>query len=248
MKTKKTTNYNLFELAAENRFIDDAHVRKLKRSIEAENLLECTPIIVTPEYVVIDGQHRLQAAKELGVPIYYVVHDNMSFSTMTVLNTTSKNWTLLDFANAYAVKGNKSYTYVLQLCDELKMNVSTALRLLLNKRVVSDRSGSHVTPTATFKEGKLSLSLADFIRARETGSKILSLSDYVKSCRSAIFVTTMMRLFENPEFDLDRLESQLFNTQKELASRGTIKDYLRDIEDVYNFGKTTKNRIRLYEV
>lgn len=247
MKTQKTKNYEQFKLMGENRNIDEAHVRKLKHSVEMENLLEYSPIIVNSKLEVIDGQHRLQVAKELGVEIYYVVHNAANFSTITTLNTTAKNWTLLDFANAYASKGNESYKYVLKLCKELKINVTIALRLLLDKSHIANRKTMDSTPTALFKEGKLELTLADFIRAKGTGMRILSLSDYVKSCKSSIFVITMMRLFKNPNFNLDRLEAQLFQQERELVTRSTVRDYLRDIEDVYNHGKVAKNRVRLYE-
>lgn len=245
---KKTTNYGQFKFAGENRNIDEAHVRKLKRSIEVENLLEFAPIIVDDKLTVIDGQHRLQAAKELDVPIYYVVHKGGDFVSMTTLNTASKNWTLLDFANAYAAKGNESYEYVLKICEELKINVSVALRLLLNMSAVHARATSTTTPTAIFKEGKLKVSLADYIQAKEKGMQIISLADYVPSCRSSLFVMTMLRLFNNPDFDIMRLESQLFDHQKELPTQSRVRDYLRDIEDVYNYGKQQKNRVRLYEV
>ena len=48
-------------------------IKNLMQSISYRNLLAWRPIIVTKNFLVIDGLHRLEAAKRLGVEIYYEV-------------------------------------------------------------------------------------------------------------------------------------------------------------------------------
>lgn len=68
---KETKDYNIFKKHPNNREIFHANLEKIKRSIQIKNLLEYRPIIVDKKMQVIDGQHRLEAARQLGVPIYY---------------------------------------------------------------------------------------------------------------------------------------------------------------------------------
>lgn len=67
---EKTKNYSLFKKYAKNRDIDGRHVEKLIASIKTANLLDCEPILVNEKMEVIDGQHRLEAAKSLNLDIY----------------------------------------------------------------------------------------------------------------------------------------------------------------------------------
>jgi hypothetical protein len=66
----KTTDYDIFKTLAENRPISVKQVGKLVREIQRKNMLHIKPIDVTADMEVVDGQHRLAAARELGVPIY----------------------------------------------------------------------------------------------------------------------------------------------------------------------------------
>ena len=68
-----TTDYGRFKLLEENRPLDTAHVNKLVHAIKYQNLLDQKPIDVTADFEVIDGQHRLEAARTLNTPIYFRV-------------------------------------------------------------------------------------------------------------------------------------------------------------------------------
>ncbi|MBF9222525.1 ParB N-terminal domain-containing protein [Hymenobacter ruricola] len=79
----------------ENRMVDQRHVRKLVAQIAKENLLHIKPLDVTANLGVIDGQHRLAAARLLGLPIFYRVSSELGGQHIASLNTTSKNWQAL---------------------------------------------------------------------------------------------------------------------------------------------------------
>ena len=60
----------MFKRVEGNRPINERYVTELKKEIERKNLLHVNPILVSDDYTVIDGQHRLAIAQDLGVPIY----------------------------------------------------------------------------------------------------------------------------------------------------------------------------------
>ena len=72
MSIQHTTNYNQFKLVQFNREKSAHHISQIKKKIKENNLLHLHPILVNLKGEVIDGQHRLQAAQELEVPIYYL--------------------------------------------------------------------------------------------------------------------------------------------------------------------------------
>src|SRR5690606_774965 len=80
----KTTDYSIFGEIESNREVDLRHVRKLMKAIEKRNLLHLNPIIVDEQNRVIEGQHRLEAAKQLQVPIYYITDNTVNKSDIEI--------------------------------------------------------------------------------------------------------------------------------------------------------------------
>jgi len=73
-----STEFDMFKMFSFNCEIKPKKLRKLKESIQKENLLHLHPIIVDDKYNIIDGQHRFTCARDLNVPIYYVQSENVS--------------------------------------------------------------------------------------------------------------------------------------------------------------------------
>jgi len=248
MKILKTDKYDRFKLLNGNRDIDEAHVRRLKASIKANNLLESNPILITENGEVLDGQHRLTACKELNLPVYYTVSNGGDVDTVITLNTLSKNWSLLDYAKSYAARGDKSYEYIVRLCEEFRVGVSVVIALLSDGLALRDDARKDNTPVLRFKTGKLKYSQSDYLTAQIKARQIFALSDYVKPAKTVLFVKVMLRVLRNPKFDIDRLFEKLHTNDMTIEPRNTVKDYLRDIEDVYNFNVKKKDKLlRLYE-
>lgn len=102
-----TDNYNLFKFGENNRCIDYKHIKQLKEDIKKNGQLQ--PIIINKKHIVIDGQHRLQACKMLGIPVEYIQRDDFDMKECMAMNASSKNWQLDDYIHYYASKGNKNY-------------------------------------------------------------------------------------------------------------------------------------------
>jgi len=101
-KVQLTTNYDLFEMMDSfQRAIKTPQVNNLVRSMRTENLLPFNPIIVFPnpkkkgKFLILDGQHRCEAAKALGLPIHYIVNPHIktmkeAMNSILLLNNNSK--------------------------------------------------------------------------------------------------------------------------------------------------------------
>jgi hypothetical protein len=73
---------------------------------------------VNRDFYVIDGQHRLEAAKSLGVEIFYIQSDNINDLHVIECNVNQKSWEVENYIDYFAIKERKE-EYV-QLKDMLK--------------------------------------------------------------------------------------------------------------------------------
>lgn len=107
----KTKDYDIFKKHPNNREIVQSNVDKIKKSIQLKNLLEFRPILVDSQMRVMDGQHRLEAAKLLGVEVYYqqAAEEKEETDKIVLLNAYQKAWSKEDFLNYYASKGKEEY-------------------------------------------------------------------------------------------------------------------------------------------
>ena len=67
-------NYNMFKFKDGNRDLNYINVNKMEESLKKHGWV--TPIVVDNNYYIIDGQHRFQAAKNLGMPIAFIRMSN----------------------------------------------------------------------------------------------------------------------------------------------------------------------------
>lgn len=128
----KTTDYTIFKRMDGNRGIDQHHLKYLKKAIAEDNQLSIHPIIVNKDYSVIDGQHRLEAAKELGLEIYYIKSDTVSDNHLIQANVNQKSWELANFIECYAEKDkNPEYIKLKELLHATHLQPKALLTLLL---------------------------------------------------------------------------------------------------------------------
>ena len=104
-----TSDYSLFSRHPSLRPL--RQVDRLRDYMQQRNLLQYYPIIVNEQFEIIDGQRRYQAAKELRLPIYFLVSGNFSVWMATVAGGTRKSWSIDDYASSYAKQGLPEYVW-----------------------------------------------------------------------------------------------------------------------------------------
>jgi len=107
-KVYKTSDLSIFKQIDGNRVPNLQHIKRLTESIRVYGM-KCNPILVNENMEVIDGQHRLMAAKEAESFVYYIINNGYSLNEVHTLNLNQKNWTKKDFMEGYANMGVGSY-------------------------------------------------------------------------------------------------------------------------------------------
>jgi len=134
----KTKNYSKFLFSKENREIKTKTITAIKDSMTKFGFISGRPVLVTKEWVIIDGQHRFLAAKDLGIEVEYEVLEGNYIDKMILLNSTQSNWTLEDYVNSYASQNIDCYRKLLKFKEKYDLNLSAAINILFSTAVRPD--------------------------------------------------------------------------------------------------------------
>jgi hypothetical protein len=107
-----TQNHELFKFIIPNRSISQKHVDKLAKDETFKENFKFHPIIVNQEYGIIDGQHRYLAARQLGIPIHYIIQNNGSLETIKQCNVQQKKWDSIDYLKFFAYQKMTEYEFI----------------------------------------------------------------------------------------------------------------------------------------
>jgi len=239
-QVQHTKEYANFKYLIGNRPLNRSHLKKLKQSIEKSNHLNLHPIIVNNNFEVIDGQHRLQCAKDLGVDIFFIKSDKVADEHLIECNVNQKSFECENYIEFYAIKDKKP-EYI-QLRDMLKS------------------SGLKPKALLTLLLGVVSSSLLDFLKTGkfkfptvEEPLEVLNFyfdfSAYAKDKRikpfsmftNHNFTRALRWLFKTTGFEQALFFKKLDLRWFDLKPQRTSEDWYSLLISIYNF----KNHSRL---
>ena len=235
-----TKDYGIFKKMDGNRHLDRYHLKKLKAAIEGDNQLDVHPIIVNKDYYVIDGQHRLEAAKELGYDIYYIKSDTVTDLHVIGGNVNQKSFEVENYIDYFAIKERKP-EYI-QLKDMLKasgLKPKALLTLLLG--VVSAnileflKTGKFKFPTSEEPLEVLNFYFDFIAYAKDKRLKPTSMFS------NHNFTRALRWLFKTTGFDASIFFKKLDMKWFELKPQRTAEEWYSLLIGIYNF----KNHVRL---
>lgn len=117
-----TSDYSQFKRLEGNR--DPRSSKAIIESIKAIGYID-NPILVNEKMEVIDGQNRLEALKQLEMPVYYHIVEGIGADEAVRLNIGRSNWKTLDYVKSYAERGNESYQKLLNFHELSKVDICT---------------------------------------------------------------------------------------------------------------------------
>ncbi len=229
-----TTDYDKFKLLDANRTVSKRHVQELIVSFKQHpELVEKQPIIVNDAFGVVDGQHRLEACRALGIPVAYVVAASAKISEAQLLNAMQRPWVIHDFLHSYATNGNGIYQEVEHLLEEYPLNLSALITILAPAK-------RHSNSNRIFKQGTFTFDRETGLARLEQHAQYLGLVK-PEIWRSQPFHRALFALDKIEGFSHERMLSQLEKNTLQLQP-GSMKNYLMELERIYNRGNVTTVR------
>lgn len=153
-----TKDYSIFKTITGNREVVQSHVFKVANSIDKSNMLAGRPIIVNEKMEVIDGQHRLAAAKLLDLPIYYCVVEGAQYQDVALLNEVCKNWSSENYATMFSKQGYPHYKKILEFSKTYNAPINYLMMAIKILRLNEDRLEYVKDTFQSFKDGNFEIS------------------------------------------------------------------------------------------
>lgn len=229
-----TKDYFLFKTIEGNRDVNSLHLQRLKESISKNYLF--TVIVVNENYEIIDGQHRFEAIKELGLPLNYIKCPGYGLNEVHILNENSKDWTANDFMAGYCDLDIADYKIYRSFKKKYKFGHHESMAMLRGSKA----GGGAVYQM--FKSGNFKITALD--QAFEQAEMIWQLKDYYDGFRRRSFVLAMLSLFKKNNFDFDEFLQKVKNQPTALVDCSTTDQYIALIEDIYNYRRREKVNLR----
>lgn len=250
-KVYRTSDLSIFKSIYGNRVPNLQHIRRLSASVE-ENGMKCNPIIVNENYEVVDGQHRLEAARNVKTFVYYIMIQGYTLSEVHTLNLNQKNWTKKDFMDGYADMGIESYVklrkfvqkndnFSFESCVNFCSQLSSAMNSAsLNQKFRQD-SNVVINKRNVFEQG--TWIGKDFVLGQEWANKVTMIKPYYNGYNRRTFVATMINLFLNNNFDFNEFMHKVRIQPTALLDCASVEQYKTLIEDIYNY--KSRNKVSL---
>lgn len=229
-KLQCTKDYRLFQMHEFNRPLHDDP--RLKASMQKHGFMPSSPIQCKRNgngtFKVIRGHHRLDIARQLNLPVWYVVDE--SNTDLFDLEAVQQAWSLKDFAAARAAAGDEHCTKLLAFQKKHKLTLGAAASLIggesagSGNRIRNIKSGAFKT-AADLSHAQAVVSITD--RCRECG---------VGFATSTAFVCAVSLTVRVPEFSVPTFLHRVQLNAGQMRKRSTVDDCLKEIDALYNYG------------
>lgn len=234
-----STDYDMFKTLESNRSIKPLHLKRLKASMQIKQLV--IPIIINEQYKVIDGQHRLQACKDLGLPVYFIITPGADLNDVHLANSVNMTWGVEDYLNSFCEMGLDDYLSYAKFRAKYKFGHKETMLLLQGG--LYKRSSADQTVHQDFYQGMFKVTDLDY--AYELADKVYQIQPYYSGFLRRCFVYAMNAAHKNKQFDFEHFVKALQTQSRKLVDCVTTRQYLLLIEEIYNYKLGEKNRLRL---
>lgn len=233
---KSTTDYDQFQFDDKNRPLKPRHVKELVESIDERNLLHIEPGVIGKDKVVIDGQHRLEAARRLEVEYYYLEDETLSIEDAPRLNQHQFNWDLLQWENFWIKSDMEDYEKLKKFRKAHDLPISVSISLLQSENAFASGSDNDIYRAGDFeyKHEEFAESFAAILD--EIGEQGV---DFAKNQN---FIKAMLDAVKSGEYDHEHFMDKIKAAPFMLERQANRRQYLRNIEDVYNYKEANKVR------
>lgn len=223
-----TTDYTLFKQLEGNRNLNQKKISRIVKDIESGiDMLPYCPIIVDTDFYVVDGQHRLYIAQQLGKPVYFVVSQQLTLHEVAKVNSNTERWKGSDFIHCYLTQGNEHYKKLQEFIDTYDVPISVALNLLMGK---NSEAGTGAIKDI-FEKGGFVVTQYEFgVQVMERAKMFEAHTGW----KTGSFIAAIQKLINAEKVNWHHLQTKFDENPEALKVCGSAKQYLNELEIIYN--------------
>lgn len=227
-----TKDYALFKTHGLQRPIKQARVQALIEWMSVRGFSEASPVEVCEEFDggyslrTNDGHHRVEAAKTLGIEVYFVIVDK-KWLLMPGNPNQGVAWSTMDYARFHALSGNKNYITLLHY-GQKGIPILVAAALLAGSSAVS--AGNH---TEAIIDGLFKVKSTTQIDA--ILAFIQDLQPVCQVVGKGLFIKALSMCYYVEGFSLAQLRARIIANVRGFVDTATCEQMLKQIEEFYNY-------------
>lgn len=239
----KTYDYKRFKFYDWNRDVSEQGLKRLDESVQQHGW-KSDPIIVDPNYGVIDGQHRLVYAKRHHLPIYYLVENDITPLDCQRINSNRRAWTLQDYIKYHAFTGNEDYMALYKMIETFKEDIP--ILTIIYAYSDKENASSGGIGTRKIKEGLFKRKTDDKTAAALL-DYLVELIPYIKQVKGRVDVLGRAIIFacQLEEIDTKRLANMVKAYCHSMTPAANVEIAIKELERIYNLNKK-KDRVYLW--
>lgn len=205
----ETKNLEIFRHFSFNRRVKKERVKELVENMKGYGFIGGLQIVEASfvdgkvHYYVADGQHRLAAAKQLGLAVRFEITKiktkEEAIEFVAALNTSSEKWGTGNFLHSWHDSGKYEYVVLKEILEETKFQITPVLQAFLFSGNQTD-----------YRKGKLKFTNELF--SRLLIKQLIELNAYLPSkayCRRSV-----IRLMCNQKYDHKKMVKAIKNYTK----------------------------------
>lgn len=236
---KVSFKYDSFKTIEWNRDLNRSNLNKLISLNKDKFQLHVFPILVTKNLEVIDGQHRLEASRVLGSPVYYIVQGNdSSFEAVHRVNIAGKTHSLKDKIEMLAKSGDAGAITAYKISSMFgdKFDISAIVTMLVKNGATGSQVGDDIDKNKmiVIKFENLTIQTLSALNKSRVPEKYT-----VRACYALSRVSSASN--KSPIEIMQRVDS---NISKWINPK-SVDEAIRAIVTCYNYSLSEKNRIEI---
>lgn len=220
-----SNQYDKFVLSKLNRI--PGHYKKVLQSIKENDYTKYQPILVNSKMEIVDGQNRFLACKELGLPIHFIVSDEIKIFAAADINRASKNWTAMDYAIHYAKRGREPYIRLLDLCARYNQKISIV------QCFGKMSGGSFSSHSDNVKSG--GFQFRDDVDIEDFLEHMMDFESYYEFSKKDKFVKSVLKLYLSDGYDKLKMKKKLRMASGIVHEQPRVEMMTEEILKLYNY-------------
>lgn len=234
-KLLMTDDYSLFLVSPFNRDVE--RMGPLMASMRRHGFIAAYAIHCNIDeigrLVIKAGHHRFEAAKALGIPLYYIVCDDDA--SIPDLERATQTWKLRHYVESHARSGHYGSACIAAVSKRTGISESTVASILGGE---SANSGNKLEAikNGTFKPSKDGSERMDKVESVVSAMKEAKLTFATKKQ----FIIALVKMLFLPEFEEAVLIKKLKTNPQLFTNCPTEDHFLEMIEYAYNHSRTVK--------
>jgi len=232
----QTKDHHRFKHIVGNRRINPSHVKHLIKSHKAFGQL-VSPIMVNEKMEIVDGQHRHEVWKQLGMPVYYFMRNGYGLAEMKQLNLNTKNWTMDSYMEGAVDQEMEHYINYRGFKADYKFGHNLCLM------VVHNRASRYKEDAEEFKKWEMESDNWEEVYAR--AERLKSVAPYYEYYRLRNFSGAMLGIMKIPGYNHERMLNKMSLHKDMIPDRASTTGYRAALNNIYNNGYAPGERLNL---